>query len=91
MRRQAVLALLALGGLLLVLFPSVWRAVGRVTRTFLVAVAAVMVAAGTWRLSGRGSLPPLSTAESALTVLGLALLASAAILVAADRRRGTRR
>ena len=89
MRRGIVLALLALGALALVLYPSLWRALGRISRAFLLASAGAMLAAAAWRLLGGGPLPPLTPAETAAAAAGVALLAISFVLVLYDQlRRG---
>lgn len=87
MRRGIVLALLALGALALVLYPSLWRALGRLSRTFLLAATGAMLAAAAWRLLGGGPLPPLTLAETVAASAGIALLAISFALVLFDQLR----
>lgn len=87
MRRGLVLVVLALGALALLLYPSLWRALGRIARIFLLASTGAMLAAAAWRLWGGGPLPPLTRTESLAAAGGIALLGASFALVLADQLR----
>ncbi len=87
MRRELFLALLALGALALVLYPSLWRALGRLARTFLLVAAGAMILAATWRIFGAGPLPPLTPRETFAAAGGVVLLVLSFVLVVLDQVR----
>ncbi len=87
MKRAGALLLLSLAGVVLLLFPGLWRELGRRLRVALVAASGLLLLGGVGgALSGR--FDTLTTGERAMAFAGLVLLAAAWLgVVAASLRR----
>jgi len=86
MKRTGALLLLSLLGVALLLFPGLWRELGRRLRLALLLASGLLLAGGVGgALAGR--FETLSVAERAMTVAGVTLLATAWIGVARSSLR----
>ena len=80
MRRTAALLLAALAGVVLLLFPGVWKELGRRLRLALVVMSGALLVFGiAGALTGR--FETLTAGERAMTVVGIAVLGTAWVLV----------
>jgi hypothetical protein len=75
-KRTGALLLLSLLGVVLVLFPGLWRELGRRLRVALLAASGLLLAGGVAGALG-GRFETLSAGERAMSIAGIALLGAA--------------